>query len=71
MKWVSEGLSWGLKIMPVKCLAHCLACPEIVKDASPYYDQSVPRYSNHYTVIQFSTQEMSKNKQGSRAKNTL
>ena len=39
VKWVSEGLSWGLRIMPVKCMAHCLACPETVKDASPYCDQ--------------------------------
>ena len=39
VKWVSEGLSWGLRIMPVKCLARCRACPETVKDASPYCDQ--------------------------------
>ena len=35
VKWVSEGLSWGLRIMPIKCLARCLACPETAKDASP------------------------------------
>lgn len=71
VKWVSDGLSWGLRMLPVKCLAHCLSCPETVKDVSPYWDQAVPGDSTHYTVIQFSTQEMSKNKQGSRAKNHL
>ena len=39
VKWFSEGLSLGLRIMPVKCLACYLACPETVKNASPYSDQ--------------------------------
>ena len=44
--WVSEVLSQGLRIIPVKCLAHCLSCPETVKDTSPYCDQFVPRRFN-------------------------